>query len=637
MMPTKNNDNLTIVIDFDSTFTKVEALDELAEIALKGNPKQKQIVSQIREITDKGMAGEIGFADSLRDRVALLSANQVHVEQLITFLKGKISDSFKRNKAFLEENAQSILIVSSGFKDFIVPVVEEMGIPASNVYANEFTYDAEGNISGYDQENLLSKDGGKVLLLNSLNLDGEVYAIGDGYTDYELRESGLANKFYAFTENVSREKVTEKADYVVPSLDEFLYINGLSRAQSYPKSRIKVLLLENVHPKAVNAFKKEGFQVELLKGALDEDELIEKIKDVSILGLRSKTNLTKRVLEHPNASRLMCVGAFCIGTNQIDLAECEKRGIAVFNAPYSNTRSVVELSIGLMVMLTRNIVEKSNRMHAGVWDKSATNSYEIRGKKIGLVGYGNIGTQISVLAEALGMEVYFYDIVDKLALGNAKKCNSLKELLSTVDFVSLHVDGRKSNTDIIGEEQFSWMKENVIFLNLSRGHVVQIPALVNAIKSGKVWGAAVDVFPYEPKTNDEEFVNELRGLPNVILTPHIGGSTEEAQANIGEFVPSKLLQFMNNGSTYGSVNFPELQLPPLENAHRLLHIHQNVPGILAQINNVFAKYKVNIIGQYLKTTEKTGYVITDIAKEYAEEIVNELKLIDNTIKFRMLY
>jgi D-3-phosphoglycerate dehydrogenase len=365
--------------------------------------------------------------------------------------------------------------------------------------------------------------------------------------------------------------------------------------------------------------------------------LIEKIKDVSIIGLRSKTNLTKKVLEHPNASRLMCVGAFCIGTNQIDLVECEKRGIAVFNAPYSNTRSVVELSIGLMVMLTRNIFEKSTKMHAGVWDKSATNSYEIRGKKIGLVGYGSIGTQISVIAEALGMEVYFYDSVDKLALGNAKKCSSLKELLSQVDFVSLHVDGRKSNTNIIGKEQFSWMKDNVIFLNLSRGHVVEIPALVEAIKTGKVWGAAIDVFPYEPKTNDEEFINELRGLPNVILTPHIGGSTEEAQANIGEFVPAKLLQFMNNGSTYGSVNFPELQLPPLENAHRLLHIHHNVPGILAQINQIFAKYHVNIIGQYLKTTENTGYVITDVAKEYSDEIVSELKLIDNTIKFRMLY
>ncbi|RXK50814.1 phosphoglycerate dehydrogenase [Aquirufa rosea] len=636
-MSNKQLEPLHIVIDFDSTFTKVEGLDELANIALQGNPKQQEIVAKIREITEKGMTGSYSFADSLRDRVALLSANRGHVEQLIQFLKGKISDSFKRNREFFQEYAEQILIVSSGFKDFIVPVVQELGIPAENVFANTFNYDAEGNITGYDHDNLLSKDRGKVSLLQSLNLEGEVYVIGDGYTDYELREAGLANKFFAFTENVSRKVVVEKADHVVPSLDEFLFINGLSRAQSYPKSRIKVLLLENVHPHAVQAFKKEGFQVELLKGALDEAELIEKIKDVSILGLRSKTNLTKKVLEHPNAARLMCVGAFCIGTNQIDLAECENRGIAVFNAPYSNTRSVVELSIGLMVMLTRNIFEKSNRMHAGVWDKSATNSYEIRGKKLGLVGYGNIGTQISVIAEALGMEVYFYDTVDKLALGNAKKCSSMKELLSLADFVSLHVDGRKVNTNIIGKQEFSWMKENVIFLNLSRGHVVEISALVEAIKSGKVWGAAVDVFPYEPKTNDEEFISELRGLPNVILTPHIGGSTEEAQANIGEFVPAKLLQFMNNGSTYGSVNFPELQLPPLENAHRLLHIHHNVPGILAQINNVFAKYQVNIIGQYLKTTERTGYVITDVAKEYSEEIVNELKLIDNTIKFRMLY
>ncbi|MEY4541738.1 MAG: Phosphoglycerate dehydrogenase, partial [Bacteroidota bacterium] len=622
---------------FDSTFTKVEGLDELAAIALKGHKDRDKIVGEIKAITDKGMAGEIGFADSLKARVSLLPANRSHVSELIEFLMGKISDSFARNEAFLRENAASVYIVSSGFKDFIVPVAMSMGVLEDNIYANTFVYDADGNITGYDETNLLSQDKGKVKLLQSLDFEGDIYAIGDGYTDYELRESGLANKFFAFTENVSRKKVTDVADEVVASFDEFLYINDLNRAQSYPKSKIKVLLLENVHPNGVKAFKTEGFQVELLKGALDEDELIEKIKGVSILGLRSKTNLTKRVLEHPNANRLMAVGAFCIGTNQINLDECERRGIAVFNAPYSNTRSVVEMAIGEMIMLTRDIVTKSNKMHEGVWDKSAKNSYEIRGKKLGLVGYGSIGTQISVIAEALGMEVHFYDTVDKLALGNAKKCRTLQELLSISDFISLHVDGRKSNANIIGEPEFAQMKDNVIFVNLSRGHVVEIPALVNALKSGKVWGAAIDVFPYEPKSNDEEFINELRGLPRVILTPHVGGSTEEAQANIGEFVPSKLLQFMNNGSTYGSVNFPELQLPPLEDAHRLLHIHQNVPGILAKINNVFAKYNVNIKGQYLKTTNEIGYVITDIAKLYADEIVEELKDIDNTIKFRMLY
>jgi D-3-phosphoglycerate dehydrogenase len=636
-MLTNTAQEIIYVIDFDSTFTKVEGLDELAAIALKGHKDRDKIVGEIKAITDKGMAGEIGFAESLKARVALLPANRSHVADLIEFLMGKISDSFARNEAFLRENAPSVYIVSSGFKDFIVPVAMSMGVLEENIYANTFVYDADGNITGYDETNLLSQDKGKVKLLQSLDFEGYIYAIGDGYTDYELRESGLANKFFAFTENVSRKKVTDVADEVVASFDEFLYINDLNRAQSYPKSKIKVLLLENVHPNGVKAFSSEGFQVELLKGALDEDELIEKIKGVSILGLRSKTNLTKRVLEHPNASRLMAVGAFCIGTNQINLDECERRGIAVFNAPYSNTRSVVEMAIGEMIMLTRDIVTKSNQMHEGIWDKSAKNSYEIRGKKLGLVGYGSIGTQISVIAEALGMEVHFYDTVDKLALGNAKKCRTLQELLSISDFISLHVDGRKANANIIGEPEFAQMKDNVIFVNLSRGHVVEIPALVNALKSGKVWGAAVDVFPSEPKSNDEEFINELRGLPRVILTPHVGGSTEEAQANIGEFVPSKLLQFMNNGSTYGSVNFPELQLPPLEDAHRMLHIHQNVPRILAKINNVFAKYNVNIKGQYLKTTNEIGYVITDIAKLYADEIVAELKDIDNTIKFRMLY
>jgi D-3-phosphoglycerate dehydrogenase / 2-oxoglutarate reductase len=625
----------TIIIDFDSTFTKVEGLDELAKIALKGHKDKDTVVSKIQEITEKGMAGQLSFAQSLKDRVEVIPANKSHLNDLVEVLFNEISDSFERNKDFIKENAENILIVSSGFKEFIVPIVTSMGVLEENVYANTFTFDDAGNINGYDETNLLSHDNGKVKLLQQLDIQGEVYVIGDGYTDYQLRESGLANKFFAFTENVERENVISKADFVVPSLDEFLYINNLSRAQSYPKSRIKVLLLENVHPKALKAFQEEGFQVELIKGALDEDELIEKIKDVSILGIRSKTIVTKKVIQAAN--KLICIGAFCIGTNQINLEEAERNGIAVFNAPYSNTRSVVELSVGEMIMLIRNIPEKSNKMHSGIWDKSANNSFEIRGKKIGLLGYGNIGTQLSVICEALGMKVYFYDIVDKLALGNAQKCNSLEELLQQVDVLSIHVDGRKTNANIIGEKEFAQMKDGVIFLNLSRGHVVEIPALVNALKTGKVFGAAVDVFPYEPKTNDEEFMNELRGLKNVILTPHIGGSTEEAQSNIGEFVPNKLLQYINTGSTYGAVNFPELQLPILENAHRLLHVHENVPGILAKINTIFANNNVNIHGQYLKTTDKIGYVITDISKGYSKEMIEELKIVSNTIKFRMLY
>jgi len=634
-MLTKPLEQTYYIIDFDSTFTKVEALDVLGEISLTGRPDRDDVLDQIKTITDRGMSGEISFTDSLILRLNLLKAHKSQLPALVDTLMGKISDSFQRNRQFLAENAETIYIVSNGFKEFIVPIVTSLGIREDHVFANTFVFDETGSIVGFDTENPLSANGGKSQVIRNLQLDGEVYVIGDGYTDYEIRASGLANRFYAFTENVLRPRVVEKADHIAPSLDEFLYHNNLSRSQSYPKSRIKVLLLENVHPIAVQLFEQEGFNVEIRKGALDEDELIEAIRDVSILGIRSKTNVTARVLEHAN--KLMTVGAFCIGTNQIDLDACTEKGIAVFNAPYSNTRSVVELAIGEIIMLIRSIVPKSNMMHQGGWDKSAKNSFEVRGKKLGLVGYGNIGTQLSVVAEALGMEVYFYDIVDKLALGNTRKCKTLDELLAIADIISLHTDGRKENKNLISYREFGLMKNGVIFLNLSRGHIVDIPALVDAIERGKIAGAGVDVFPQEPKTNNEEFMNALRNQPNVILTPHIGGSTEEAQANIGNFVPSKLLEYINNGSTYGSVNFPELQLPLLKGAHRLLHIHANVPGILAKMNTIFAKYHINIHGQYLKTNEKIGYVITDVDKEYADEVVEELKDIDNTIKFRLLY
>jgi len=634
-MPTLTLNPPHIIIDFDSTFTKVEGLDELAAIALTGHPQREKIVQEIVDLTNKGMNGEMSFSEGLRQRIDLLKANRANIQELISFLKTKVSDSFKRNKQFLTENADYIFIVSSGFKEFIVPVVTEFGLRADHVYANEFRFDEEGNIIGIDEENVLSTDGGKIKLLSSLKLEGEVFAIGDGYTDYQIKEAGFASRFYAFTENIERPKVVAVADHIATSFDDFLYDNKLSRSQSYPKSRIKVLLLENVHPVALRAFEEQGFNVEFVKGALDEDELCERIKDVSIIGIRSKTNITKRVLE--NANRLMAIGAFCIGTNQIDLEAAAERGIAVFNAPYSNTRSVVELAIGEMIVLIRNIVTKSNQMHQGIWDKSANGSFEVRGKKLGMVGYGSIGTQLSVVAEALGMEVYFYDGIEKLSLGNARKVNSLEELLSIADVISMHVDGRKENTNLIGKREFDLMKDGVIFMNLSRGHVVDIEALADAVKSGKVAGASVDVFPKEPKTNDESFESALRGLPNVILSPHIGGSTEEAQENIGHFVPSKLLEFMNNGSSYGSVNFPEVQLPKLKDSHRLLHIHANVPGVLAKLNNIFAKNNINITGQYLKTSEKIGYVIVDIAKGYTEEFIQEVKEVEGTIRFRMLY
>lgn len=628
-------ENKIFVIDFDSTFTKVEALDVLGEISLKDHPEKIQRLQAVVDLTNSGMEGKSSFAENLAKRIDLLKANRIHLTALVAQLKTKVSDSFVRNRSFLEANADNIYIVSSGFKEFIAPVVTEYGIKESHIFANSFVYDHDGNIVSYDKENVLSQDKGKVKLMKALNLQGEIYVLGDGYTDYEIKESGMAAHFYAFTENVARPAVLAKAEHIAPSFDEFLYQNNLPMAISYPKNRINVLLLENIHAEGLRIFKKEGYTVEVYAGGLDEDELCEKIKNVSILGIRSKTMVTAKVLEH--AHKLLAVGAFCIGTNQIDLKECLKRGVAVFNAPYSNTRSVVELAIGEIIMLMRGTIAKSNQMHAGIWDKSAKNSNEIRCKKLGIVGYGNIGSQLSVLAEAMGMEVYYYDVVEKLQLGNAKKCNTLNELLGLADIVSLHIDGRSTNKNIFGKAQFEAMKPNAIFLNLARGPVIDLEALVANLKNGRIRGVGIDVYPYEPKNNDEGFINELCNLPNVILTPHIGGSTEEAQFNIAQFVPNRIMEYVNTGNTFQSVNFPNIQLPELHDAHRLIHLHDNVPGILAQINNIFAKHNINILGQYLKTNENVGYVITDIEKSYGDKLVEDLKAIPNTIRFRMLY
>lgn len=624
-----------LIIDFDSTFLKVESIEELAALSLANRPDASQVLAEISNLTSKAMEGLMPFDKALSQRLALIRANKAQVSLLASTLKSKVSESIIRNKEFFNENGSKVLIVSSGFKELIEPVVADFGIGSHQVYANTFNYDSEENIIGFDTSNPLSQELGKVKLLQNLRLKGEVFVIGDGYTDYQIREAGLASKFFAFTENVSREKVIVVADHVTPTFDEFLFVNNLPSALSFPKNRISVLLLENIHPRAVELFRQEGYQVETLKGALDEDELIEKIKGVSILGIRSKTSISSKILEA--ADKLIAIGAFCIGTNQIDLKTCQLKGVACFNAPYSNTRSVVELAIGEIIMLIRNLSEKNRQMHKGIWNKSAGDSFEIRGKKLGIVGYGNIGTQLGVLAESLGMQVLYYDVIDKLALGNARKCSSLEELLREADIVSLHLDGRKANTNAIGEKQFSWMKPKSIFLNLSRGHVVEIEALVKAIKSGKILGAGLDVFPYEPKTNDEPFINDLRGLPNVILTPHIGGSTEEAQRNIASFVPEKLMDYVNTGNTFMSVNFPNLQLPEQGNVHRLLHIHENTSGILAKINSVLANHGVNIEGQYLKTNENIGYVITDIDTAYNKDIIQELKDIPHTIRFRVLY
>jgi D-3-phosphoglycerate dehydrogenase len=622
------------VFDFDSTLTRVEALDVLAEITLATNPKKDEIIQEIIDITNLGIDGEISFTESLERRINLLNAKKSDLPLLISELKKKVSLSIERNKEFFKEFANDIYVISCGFKEFIDPIVAEYNIPSDRVYANTFEFDAQKKIVGFDRENILSIHNGKIQCLKDMNLKGEIQMIGDGYSDYVTREAGIADKFFAYTENVSREKTTANADYITPNLDEFLYVNDLPRNISYPKNRIKILLLENVHADAFTKLTADGFTVETVSKSLSEDELIEKIKDVHVLGIRSKTQVTKKVIEA--AEKLMVVSAFCIGTKQIDLESCKENGVVVFNAPYSNTRSVVELAIGEIIMLMRSVFQRSSEIHNGQWSKTAQGSREVRGKNLGIIGYGNIGKQLSVLAEALGMKVYYYDVEDKLALGNAKKCVTLKELLNLSDVVTLHVDDNSANANFIGEEEISQMKDGAHLVNLSRGFVVDIKALAAALKSGKLAGAAVDVYPDEPRKNGA-FITELKGLDNVILTPHVGGSTEEAQKDIADFVPSKIMAYMNSGNTVDAVNFPNIRLPRQQNAHRFLHIHKNVPGVMASINKELAKYELNITGQFLSTDEKVGYVITDVDKEYNQDIVSELRKIEGTIKFRILY
>jgi D-3-phosphoglycerate dehydrogenase / 2-oxoglutarate reductase len=397
---------------------------------------------------------------------------------------------------------------------------------------------------------------------------------------------------------------------------------------------MKALLLENIHPDATARLTKEGHDVETRKRAFGEDELIEAMPGVQLLGIRSGTQVTERVLAQ--APDLVAIGAFCIGTNQIDLDAAARRGVAVFNAPFSNTRSVVELALAEIIAMARRLPEKNTQMHAGVWDKSAKGSHEVRGRKLGIVGYGNIGTQLSVLAENLGMSVYFYDITDKLALGNARRCSTLHELLGAVEAVTLHVDGRDGNRGFFGAEEFAAMRPRSLFLNLSRGFVVDHQALRANIEDGHIAGAAIDVFPNEPKGAGDEFLSELRGLSNVILTPHVGGSTEEAQQDIGEFVAGKLADYVSSGTTALSVNLPGLALPVTGGTHRLVHIHQNVPGVLATINRVLADHGVNVEGQLLKTKDDYGYVLTDIGTEYSDEVLAELRAMPVTIRLRTL-
>ncbi len=410
----------------------------------------------------------------------------------------------------------------------------------------------------------------------------------------------------------------------------------MSEKTSLEKDKIKILLLEGVHQSAVDAFNAAGYHnIDYVTTALSEPELLERIRDAHFVGIRSRSQLTAQIFAQ--APKLVAVGCFCIGTNQVDLKAAQEYGVVVFNAPYSNTRSVAELVIAEAILLLRDIPAKNAACHRGEWLKSAQGSFEIRGKTLGIIGYGAIGTQVSVLAESLGMQVLFYDVVDKLPMGNAVQCASLVELLSRSEIVSLHVPELPSTKNMFGAPELAAMKPGAILINASRGTVVDIPALAEALASKHLTGAAIDVFPAEPKGAQEEFVSPLRAFDNVILTPHIGGSTMEAQANIGVEVAQKLIKYSDNGTTTSSVNFPEVALPSHDKIHRLLHVHQNVPGVLKAINQIFSDNDINIAGQYLQTRDDVGYVVIDLDSAYSELALEQLRTIPATIRCRVLF
>ena len=407
------------------------------------------------------------------------------------------------------------------------------------------------------------------------------------------------------------------------------------RATSFPKDQIKVLLLENIHQSAQQLFAAEQFQVEALKHALKEDELIQKISDVHLLGIRSKTHVTDRVLAA--GKRLLGVGCFCIGTNQVDLAAANRQGVPVFNAPFSNTRSVAELIISEIIALSRKMTDRSREVHTGIWNKASVDCNEVRNKTLGIIGYGHIGRQLGVLAEAMGIRVIFFDITSKLPMGNNRTVATLDELLAEADFVSLHVPATAQTKNMIGARELSVMRKGSYLLNASRGSVVDIPALAQALQSGHLGGAAIDVFPQEPESNDDPFKSELQGLKNVILTPHVGASTSEAQESIGREVGSALIRYVNGGATTGAVNFPQIELPAQADTHRILNVHRNVPGVLGEINGIVSRLKANIHSQVLATDPEIGYLIMDLNQDVSDEVRQAIGVLPTNVRTRILY
>ncbi len=591
------------IIDFDSTFTQVEAMEELAAISLKNDPEKDAIIAQIKHLTDLAMEGKMPFDKSLKARIALLAGKKYHINMLVNKLRKKISPSFARNKAFFKEYQGRILIVSGGFKEFIAPVVKSFHINEDCIYANTFTFDKKNNIIGADEENPLAQQTGKVKLLKQLKLKGEIYTIGDGYTDYEMRASGQAHFFFAFTENIARSNVLQNADYIAPSLDEILYKMNLPMALSYPKSRIKVVLLGKETFKAAALFKLEGYQVQQFEQYTAQ--ATKELKQASIIVSSIQRNIDLSICE-----KLLCASIWGTQNQQFNEQTAQLMGVPVFHSPFANTRSAVELALGFIFELARQT------------------QAEVKGKKLGIIGYGNAGSLLGVLAQNLGMDVLYYDKRDRAAMGNAIAYKTPFDVVKKSDFVVLM--NSKNEGAILGDKELKALHSKAMLINLSYDDSVNISTILTLIKNKKMGGFAIDC-------NSLEVYNQIKPNEQVISTFNKRNTTQETQQHIAHFITEKAIEYINNGNIGKSLNFPEIQLPPLHGAHRFIHIHQNKPGLLAKINALLANNRINITGQYLKTNETIGYVITDVSKEYSASVIEQLKKIEGTIRFRVIY
>ena len=643
-----------IIIDFDSTIINAEGIELIIRKALErvGEPERSQRLTQMAELTHKATNGNLPLEDAIRQRLQLTEITKQDVEAVAAQILDSINPMVRETVEALLQRDKRIAVFSNSFDDLVRPVTDELNIPQGSVFANKLLYDNAGKVVGVDESNPLFLSIGKVFmaerLISQCQLEGGTAVVGDGITDLLIRKNNMAKMFVYFAGSYLHEGIRRQADFTVDRFDQLLPLfcsneelsHAVVEAFSMPNNGAtpplvpKVVLLESIHDHAKDKLIREKFIVESHKGSWDTQELQQKAQQANVLGIRSKTQIPAEAIER--LPDLWAIGAFCIGTDQIDLFAAAGAGIPVFNAPYSNTRSVAELVVGETIMLMRRIFEKSRAAHDGRWLKTASGCAEIRGKTVGIVGYGHIGSQVSVLLENLGMSVIFHDIVDKLPLGNAKKAASLYDLLERSDVVTLHVPETPETRHMIGKDEIKHMKRGTFLINSSRGSVVDLDSLRQGLDSGHLAGAAVDVFPEEPGQPHDVFATPLQNATNVILTPHIGGSTKEAQENIAAYVSEKLCRFLNSGSTVGAVNFPEVELPRVRETDRILHVHHNVPGVLAKINSVFARRDINVEGQILQTKGSIGYLIVDVNRHASDHVLHLMSAITETIKVRKI-